>query len=212
MPKDWVRWHERYDAPESSLRNRLEVVKRELRAALDRSPAGRIELLSMCAGQGRDVVQVLADHPRRDDVHAVLVELDPDNAEYARATSVGLPVEVIEGDASTTDAYAALERSNVLLACGIFGNIDRADVESMAIELPRLCAPRATVIWTRYPRDEDELPMIDGWFRAAGFEQVALEIGERFGVGAHRLVVDPLPFRSGVRLFTFQDDPDPERW
>jgi hypothetical protein len=33
-------------------------------------------VISLCAGQGRDLLGVLADHPRREDVRARLVELD----------------------------------------------------------------------------------------------------------------------------------------
>jgi hypothetical protein len=86
------------------------------------------------------------------------------------------------------------------------------DIEATVAHLPSLCAPRATVIWTRYPREPALLPRIDGWFRAAGFESVALEVGEAgrsFGVGVHQLAVPPPPFEPGVHLFTFVDEPDP---
>ena len=39
-----------------------------LRAELERAPAGDVRLISLCAGQGRDVIGVLTGHPRRDDV------------------------------------------------------------------------------------------------------------------------------------------------
>ncbi|GHD35622.1 hypothetical protein GCM10010335_31060 [Streptomyces galbus] len=46
----------------------------------------------MCAGQGRDLIGVLAGHPRRDDVRARLVELDEKaeeggDAEHRRPTT-----------------------------------------------------------------------------------------------------------------------------
>ena len=66
----WVRWHGEYGDERSSLSRRLAVVQRRLRQALDDAPAGRVRTMSMCAGQGRDVLGVLVDHPRALDVTA----------------------------------------------------------------------------------------------------------------------------------------------
>ena len=74
---DWRRWHDEYDEAGSGLARRLAAVQDQVRAGLDRCPPGQVRLISLCAGQGRDVLDVLPDHPRRDDVRARLVELDP---------------------------------------------------------------------------------------------------------------------------------------
>jgi hypothetical protein len=89
---DWRQWHQSYDDPDSALARRLEVVQTYVRAALDRAPAGAVPVVSLCAGQGRDLLGVLEDHPRAADVHARLVELDPELAATARtraASSAG---------------------------------------------------------------------------------------------------------------------------
>ncbi len=96
-------WHELYDDPSSVLSGRLRLVQAQLEDALDHAPAGPIRLLSLCAGQGRDVTGVLRTHPRRDDVSAVLIEANAENAETARrnAAAAGLPqVEVRQADAA----------------------------------------------------------------------------------------------------------------
>ena len=82
--RDWVEWHRDYDDPGSLLSRRLELVQGHLRAELDRAPAGHVRLISLCAGQGRDVIGVLTGHPRRDDVRARLVELGERNVALAR--------------------------------------------------------------------------------------------------------------------------------
>jgi hypothetical protein len=205
--KDWVDWHSPYDDPESPLSARLRVVQSRIGEILDRFPVGPLRVISMCAGQGRDVLPVLADHRRAADVDALLVELDAHNAEVARAMANGLPVRVrvVTGDASTTSAYADAVPANLVLACGIFGNITDEDIHNTVAMLPTLCAPGATVIWTRHPREPQLLPAIDAWFVAAGFERVALDIDADagFGVGVHRLVGDPLPFGPAITMFTF---------
>ena len=66
-PTDWQQWHAAYDDPDSRLSERLRVVQSHVRAALDERAAqpGPIRITSMCAGQGRDVIGALAEHPRR---------------------------------------------------------------------------------------------------------------------------------------------------
>src|SRR5436190_1604292 len=104
MAPDWHEWHRAYDAPDSPLSHRLAVVQRLIRAVLDAAPPGPIRVISMCAGEGRDLLGVLADHPRADDVHARLVELDPDLAGTARDNAPAR-VDVVVGDAGMTDVY-----------------------------------------------------------------------------------------------------------
>lgn len=215
MVKDWLAWHRPYDEAGSPLQLRLAAVQAHVRRALGARPPGAIRVVSMCAGQGRDLLEVLVDHPRRADVTAHLVELDERNVDLARTTvdGAGLTgVGVIQADASFTTAYEGLVPADLLLVCGVFGNITDTDIHTTVGALSSLCAPRATVIWTRYPRDPELLPAVDGWFRDAGFELVSLETGpdgRQFGVGVHRLTAMPQPYRPGVRLFTFLEDPDP---
>ncbi|HEX4257383.1 MAG TPA: SAM-dependent methyltransferase [Streptosporangiaceae bacterium] len=192
--RDWVAWHEGYDDPASTISARLKLVKKHLAAAIDRAPAGPARLLSLCAGQGHDVLGVLPGHRRRDDVTAVLVETDPVNAARARsgAAAAGLArVEVREADAGRPASWCRpaddVVPADVLLLCGIFGNVSAADIERTVTAAPALCGPGATVIWTRHRREPDLTPRIRAWFTAAGFEEVAFgtpESAPRTAVGA----------------------------
>jgi hypothetical protein len=98
--------------------------------------------------------------------------------------------------------------AHVVMVCGVFGNVSDDDVRATVEELPRLCAPGATVIWTRHRRRPDLTPTIRDWFTQARFEEIAFdsEAGTAFGVGRHRLVGTPLPFRPDRRMFTFVGD------
>ena len=200
---DWVDWHAGYTQADSSLSRRLAHVRNRIREALDVRPAGPVRVISMCAGQGRDLLDVLATHPRRADVTARLVELDATNAAAARKNAAGLPgVEIVEGDASTTSAY---EPADILLVCGVFGNISDLDVLNTVQHLPMLCRPGAIVIWTRHRGEPDLTPMIRKWFEDNDFEELAFDVedGFHFSVGTHRLVGPAQPYRPGVRLFRF---------
>jgi hypothetical protein len=206
--RDWHEWHEPYDDPASRLSHRLAIVQRLLREALDACRPGAIRLVSICAGQGRDVTEVLADHPRRTEVTAKLVELDPRNVEAARrvVAARGLQgVDVVQANAGTTDAYLGAVPAEVILVCGVFGNITDEDVARTIRTLPSLGAPGASVIWTRHCNPPDLTPAIRGWFEQAGFAELAFEHpeGTWFGVGHHRLEGEPVPFEPGRTMFEF---------
>jgi hypothetical protein len=174
--------------------------------ALDRCAPGSVRAISVCAGQGHDLIGVLASHPRRTDVTARLVELDEHNALLARRTveETGLAgVEIVAADASMSDVYEGAAPADLILLCGVFGNISSDDIANTVGHLRRLCAPQATVIWTRHRHPPDLTPYIRETFERAGFGELAFEDSPPFGVGANRLLTSPLPFTSGVRLFEF---------
>ncbi|MGD0393238.1 MAG: class I SAM-dependent methyltransferase [Acidimicrobiales bacterium] len=207
----WVRWHEAYEDPTSFLSRRLSIVQKRLGQMLDRCPRGRIQLISLCAGQGRDVIGVLADHRRRDDVHALLVELDARLTDHARSAAheLGLTaVEIRQGDASCSSAYAGAVPADIVMACGVFGNVSDEDIHATVAMLPSLMGTGGAVIWTRHRLEPDLTPSIRAWFEDAGFEEVAFdtEEGTFFGVGTHRLEAPALPFDPNRTMFTFVGD------
>ena len=80
-----------------------------------------------------------------------------------------------------------------------------------------MCAPGATVIWTRHRMPPDLTPQLRAWFTEAGFAEVAFDdvpAAPLAGVGvarwpavAHPNAPSPLP--EG-RLFTFRRPADAE--
>jgi hypothetical protein len=206
--RDWVAWHRAYDAPGSPLARRLVLVQDELRVALDRAPTGPVRLLSLCAGQGRDVLGVLATHPRRGEVSARLIELDPDLADAARAKAAaqGLGVDVRTADAGLTEGYVGAVPAQVVLVCGIFGNVSVEDIERIIRSLDQLCARGASVLWTRHRNPPDMTPTIRRWFAEAGFAELAFEVLDDdlyVSVGHHAFAGQPAALQAGRRLFTF---------
>jgi hypothetical protein len=203
---EWVEWHRGYDDGHV-LGQRLSVVQDLIRSALDSRPPGPIRIISMCAGDGRDLLGVLPGHPRRADVHARLVELDPELAARARAraTAVSPRIEVVNADASTTTAYAGAVPADIVLVCGVFGNITDDDIRHTIEQLPSLCAPAAVVVWTRCTLAPDLTPAVRTWFDAGGFSELSFVAipDTTFGVGANLLVSPLRTFERDVRLFTF---------
>ena len=95
--RDWIEWHTGYD-DDTPLLHRLRAVQRRIREALDDQPAGAIRVVSLCAGEGRDLLEVLTDHGRTPDVRGRLVELHPELAGRA-AVRAPAGIDVRIGDA-----------------------------------------------------------------------------------------------------------------
>jgi hypothetical protein len=206
--RDYVAWHDDYERLGSRLHLRLLVVRDLLAAALDELPEGPLRVISMCAGQGHDLVTVARRHRRGRDLVGRLVEMDPHNAAVARAAIAAAHLsglEVVEGDAGSSDAYAGACPADVVLVCGVLGNISDSEIEDTVRFLPRLCAPGARLVWTRDPRPAGIIERIEGWLADAGFErqQIVVPDAPPFAVGSARLIGAPRPFEAGVRLFDF---------
>ena len=210
MTEDWYAWHDRYNDPRTGLARRLTLVQDRVRAALDEAPPDPLRMISLCAGQGADLIGPLSGHPRRADVTARLVELDPRNTEVARglAASAGLDrVQIVTGDASLASQYADMAPADLVLVCGLFGNLTDADIEATAGYCTQLCATGGVVIWTRGRWEPDLSPRVCDWFEERAFERVWLsgtsDPGFRHRVGAHRFTGAPVPLERDAVMFTF---------
>lgn len=197
-PIDWAEWHEAYDDPDNPLARRLRTVQTHIRAALDAAPPGPVRAISVCAGQGTDLLGVLADHPRAGDVTGRLVELDPRNT---AAIDAPPGIEVVTGDASLTDAYAGAVPADLVLVCGVLGRVDH--LGNLVRVLPQLCATGGVVIWTRHRRPPDRTPRVRRLLARAAFEEIAFDApeDEHWTVGSHRHAGEPPALQPGVRLW-----------
>jgi SAM-dependent methyltransferase len=207
--RDYDDWHRHYDDPDSSLSWRLRRVQAQLRDALDRSP-GPCRILSVCAGDGRDVIEVLRDRPDADRVSAVLVELHSAIAQRARdtAATAGLTrVEVRTTDAGRSEAYAGAVPAQVVLLVGIFGNIADDDLWRLLAFAPQLCAPGATLLWSRGLDGSDRNEQVRARLADAGFTELdyATSGGEdAAALGVVRYDGPPVALQPGPSLFTFR--------
>ncbi|MGA9746068.1 MAG: class I SAM-dependent methyltransferase [Nocardioides sp.] len=204
---DWTQWHTDYDDPDSSLSRRRRSVQAGLRAWLDQAPAGPLRVVSACSGDGRDLLEVLASHPAAPRVRARLLETDPGLAARAEgvARDLGLDgVEVVRDDAGRTASYAGAVPADLVMWCGVFGNLSDDDVRATVEVSRQLAAPGAWVVWTRGAfADRDPVEPTDAiraWFSAAEFDLVSLDKPA------------DSPYRVGVHRFTGRTDPlDPDR-
>lgn len=203
---DWVAWHSDYIDPASALSRRLRVVQAQLRRALPARPREPVKVVSLCAGRGADLIEVLSEYAYADLVRARLVEFDPRNvaAMSESAAAAGLRLDIVLGDAAEPSVYAGVVPADVVLLCGVLGNISDHDVRFTIGSLPQLCRTGGTVIWTRSRRPPDLTPQIRSWFAESAFSEVAFVAPDDavFSVGAVRFDGRPQPLGSR-RFFTF---------
>lgn len=189
MAGDWHAWYGEYDDPGSELSRRLAVVRGELAAVLaDRT--GPVTLLSLCAGDGRDTLPVLASSTTP--VTAVLVELDPDLAEAGRrqAAALGLDVDVRTDDAGLVAAWMDVVPVDVLMLCGVLGNVSDADARRILTGAALMLQRGGTMIWTRGNHgsgDEDPSEWLRGLLLDAGWEERSFvrPVDASYRVGVH---------------------------
>jgi hypothetical protein len=205
---DWVAWHVEYETPKSPLSQRLAVVRETVQAAVATHEASSMRVLSICSGDARDLVPVLARARRRKNIRGRLIEMEPELAQRARGEleRAGIHgVEVICGDAGRPGNYSGAIPADLVVLCGVFGNVSDHDVYRLIKSLPALCAIQSEVIWTRYRRDPDLTPLIREWFSATGFEERAFRSPGpgHFAVGRHQLVRPASETKLPDPLFTF---------
>jgi hypothetical protein len=206
--KDWHDWHSPYGDVTSALSRRLRLVQRHIDEWLDERPEPSLRVVSVCAGQGTDLVGVLARRSDAGRVRAELIEKDSRNVAAARAgvAAAGLGgITVTCADAGDFAAYRAAVPADLVLLAGVLGNISDEDVRATINAVSRLCAQGAAVIWTRTRRAPDLTPAVRGWFAGAGFTEIAFHAPPEvlFSVGVHRFHGQPENPPTSGRIFTF---------
>ena len=208
---DWQAWHRDYDDPYSPVSRRLAEVRARLAAVLAEG-SGPVRLLSLCSGDARDPVPVVAATDRA--VEVCLVELDGALADQARfaAADAGVEVDVRTGDAGDPSTYADRLPVDVLLMVGVLGNVADPDAERTISAAASMVRPGGTVIWSRSNRFRSETThgyadpaeWVRDRFEAHGFETVAYVVPDE---GAWRLGIGRLRASPGAplaaRLFSF---------
>ena len=211
--RDYLRWHEQYDDPDSGLSRRLVMVQEVLRHELDARP-GTVRVISLCAGDGRDVLGVIAEREDTARVSVTLVEVLPELVERARRSAAGVEasVEAVAADAGCSATYVALPTvpADMVLLVGVLGNLREDDVAATVAVMPGLCAPGATLLWSRGRSldgiDDFVTPVRDA-LTAAGFTEIGIQPFDPevdlASLGVVRYDGPPVPLDPRNRWFTF---------
>jgi hypothetical protein len=168
--RTWQNWPERAYGTRL-YQGRLAAVQELLAERLDEA-AGPVRIVSLCAGDGRDVIGTLARRPRGEQVRAWLVELNRQSTlegrRYATEAGVAEKVSFINGDATLYATYRDVPQAAIVMACGVWGHVPAPQRGRLVRALACLCQEGASVIWTRgVAKGMHRLEEIEAHFTAA---------------------------------------------
>lgn len=224
---NWEHWHKGYNV-EPSMQARLRLVREQAGRLLQEHPPGPFQIISLCAGDSRDLLGLLRQHPRREDVTAWLLDTDQASLDRGRraAEKAGLDRQCrfIQADAASARSYAGMIPADLIVISGVFGHLRPADVARLIEGLSMLCRTGGHVIWNRHLVHNDgsvQMPIIREGLRTAGFDEVQFQTTapDGFAVGCARCTgaTQPLdPTRVffefvGVDRLTGAEPPAPKR-
>lgn len=208
---DWSEWYKQYDQSPGLLA-RLRLVRQQIAAVVEACPAGPVRIVSVCAGDGRDVIGALADHPRRHDVSAALLDNHAESIARGRAAAqaagLGERIRLIEADATLARNYQGHVPADLVLLSGFLGHLRHEDVPGLIGCVPMLCRTGGWVIWNRHlvlHKGSEQVPAIRGLFREHDFEEVFFEapIADGFAVGRVRFKGQSRPLEPDRVIFEF---------
>jgi hypothetical protein len=211
MPTDWVAWHERYKT-NRGLKARLRAVCGQIENCLNACPPGQIRVVSVCCGDGRDLLTGLIDHPREKDVVAYLIDSERSLIEAgqdsANISGIGDQLHFIVADATLASSYKGMVPADLVLVCGVFGHVVKEDLPKLIQSLGYMCKTGGYVIWTRHAKawdGESHVPLINQLFEQARFEQISFSVTEEGAscIGTNRFLGQPADLGSEDTLFTF---------
>jgi SAM-dependent methyltransferase len=212
---------------------RLKVTTRMIAESLAAAPEGEIRVLSLCCGDGRDLLGALQDHPRKRDVRALLVDRDASSVQrgqqWAREQGFDGQIEFVHGDAADWTALGAWVPFDVVIISGVFVHLTIEHAQRLVALLPTLCRDGSTVVWNRRvvaaldghdpagdPIPRAQLPDLQGYFAGAGFVTAANEETGPTGHGIFRDVyrgpsVSFEPLRGIFEFKVYRDPSAPRR-
>jgi hypothetical protein len=187
-------------------------VREHIAQALLSYPPGRIRLISRCAGDGRDLIGMVANHPRREDVSASLIEINSERVTQGEVVVASFPlasqVHFLRAAATLSDTYLSVAPADLVLAASVFGNVRAVEEGRLVWSLRSLRRLGGSVIWTRYVGDldgEQASERIRQLLKEAGFRELVRTrtVPSGFAIDMHGFSGDPQPLVPATKLFEF---------
>lgn len=210
-PIDWNHWYKDYETS-PSLRVRLKLVSEQIALMLHECPPGPIKILSLCAGDGRDVLSALHQHPRQADVSATLVDNHPESLargrEMAAQHNLSAQTNFIAADAGLAQTYEGIGHADLVLLSGFLGHLRHEDALKLISRLPMLAKNGGSVIWSRHILLHDgaeQVTRLRREFRKHHFEEIHFDTTaeDGFAIGRVRFLGRSTPLDVTQKFFDF---------
>jgi hypothetical protein len=208
---DWAKWHDNYKVS-PALKERLSIVRKHLSKCCISLPKGSIKIISICSGDGRDLLGLMEYHPRKQDVSALLVENNEELVDTGRKSiheaGFETQLKLVLSDATLFSTYDNYCPANIVLFSGVFGNVRVEETPNIIRNLRSLCNTDSYIIWTRHCRVNNGLKHIEfirNQFTENDFEETYYEqtADGTFIIGTNKFCGNKIDLSAETKLFDF---------
>jgi ubiquinone/menaquinone biosynthesis C-methylase UbiE len=183
-----------------SLRNRLKLIKDELRIAISKvDNGGEIKLISLACGSAESVLEIIAEFKARGKIiKAMLVDIDGEALERAKnvAKHYGIEdqVEIIKGDTNNIVEMSRNFKPQVIEMMGFLDYISKEDAISLLGKIREALEPKGFLITCNISPNIEQhfLKWVINWPMIYRTPKEFDEIAHEAGFNNYRLIYEPL--------------------
>lgn len=204
---DWHTWNDHYDNADSELSKRLNKVKEYLKNTLLNIEIPTV--LNICSGQGKDILESMVELDKDAEVYLIDTNTNSLNAaiNFAKTNNIGT-ITFINEDASHTSTYKKYDipKSNIVLACGLFGHLNQEDSYGLVDFLKTQIKANGTVIWTKNI-ENDSISNLRKYFIDNNFEEISYfgPEGSPWAVVCNKYIGEEFDLSKEYKIFNFID-------
>ena len=185
-------WHLNHNDMNSTPYKRNKDEQNLIKTCLN-SIKNNVNIISICSGQARDILPILAGKKDNNKINTYLIDTDLECLEYADnyAKENKIPnVHLINKNAGLRETYNDIPQADIIIICGVFGHLSLLDIKSTISFIKHLLNENGFVIWSRHKFDNDISEDIKNIFKELNFNELAFVSpeDEPYTLGLH--VVD----------------------
>lgn len=208
----WTEWHENaYNNTNSLAYQRTEIVKNLINKYLYEINKN-VVIVSIGAGQGRDILSVLKERKDNNRIFTYLIDTDMECLDYAKNYAEKnniINVNVVNIDGSLTENYKDIPKADLIIFCGMMNQKNTEEVKSLANNMKFLCNEDAQIIWSRHGYDEDYSTSFRNVFNENFYKELDFYISHKEPFFVCRNIITSnllnVEIEKNVKIFIFEE-------
>ena len=208
----WTEWHEEaYNDINSLPYQRTEIVKDLINKYLSEIDKD-IVVISIGAGQSRDILPVLIGRKDNDRITTYLIDTDIECLNYAKNYAKDnniINVHIVDMDGSLVKNYKDIPKADLIIFCGMMTQKNTDEVKKLANNIKLICNKDAQIIWSRHGYDKDYSTPFRNVFNENFYKELDFYIShkEPFFICRNIIMSNPLNIetKKDVKIFIFNE-------
>jgi len=208
----WTEWHEEaYNDINSLPYQRTEIVKDLINKYLSEIDKN-IVVISIGAGQSRDILPVLIGRKDNDRITTYLIDTDIECLNYAKNYAKDnniINVHIVDMDGSLVKNYKDIPKADLIIFCGMMTQKNTDEVKNLANNIKLICNEDAQIIWSRHGYDGDYSTPFRNVFNENSYKELDFYISHKEPFFICRNIMMPNPINieteKDVKIFIFNE-------